>query len=345
VQVEKQVLIPQLEIRVDYARAALYGVQPATIVDQLSRLSNGRVVARVVDGYRRFDVVVRLPENIRTTQGLSDLLIETPTGWIPARQVADIKETAGPNQILRENGRRRLVVLANSDGQTDMARLVEKIRATLAETKMPEGTFISLEGTFQAQEQAARTIGLLSIVSLLLVFALLYSRYKSSVLALIIIGSVPLALIGSVAALWLVNQPLSVASMIGFITLTGIAARNGILKISHIINLHIQDGMPWGRELITRGCLERMTPVLMTALSAGVALVPLLIDATSPGKEILHPVAVTIFGGLVSATLLDAFVTPILMVAFGRKAVEKLKVAVKLEAGAPGPAASPTTSY
>ncbi len=345
VQVEKQVLIPQLEIRVDYARAALYGVQPATIVDQLSRLSNGRVVARVVDGYRRFDVVMRLPENIRTTQGLSDLLIETPTGWIPARQVADIKETAGPNQILRENGRRRLVVLANSDGQTDMARLVEQIRATLAETKMPEDTFVSLEGTFQAQEQAARTIGLLSIVSLLLVFALLYSRYKSSVLALIIIGSVPLALIGSVAALWLVNQPLSVASMIGFITLTGIAARNGILKISHIINLHIQEGVPWGRELITRGCLERMTPVLMTALSAGVALVPLLIDAASPGKEILHPVAVTIFGGLVSATLLDAFVTPLLMLAFGRKAVEGLRVAAKLETGAPALPASPTTSY
>ena len=335
VQVEKQVLIPQLEIRVDYARAALYGVQPAIVVDQLSRLSSGRVVSRVVDGYRRFDVVMRLPENMRTTQGLSDLLIETPSGWIPARQVADIKETVGPNQILRENGRRRLVVLANSDGKTDMARLVEQIRALLAETKMPEGTFASLEGTFQAQEQAARTIGLLSLVSLLLIFAILYSRYKSGVLALIIIGSVPLALIGSVAALWSVDQPLSVASMIGFITLTGIAARNGILKISHIINLHLHESMPWDRELITRGCLERMTPVLMTALSAGVALVPLMIDPASPGKEILHPVAVTIFGGLISATLLDAFVTPLLVLAFGRKAVERLRVTARTETGAP----------
>ncbi len=343
VQVEKQVRIPQLEIRVDYARAALYGVQPATVVDQLSRLSNGRVVSRVVDGYRRFDVVMRLPESLRTTQGLGDLLIETPSGWIPARQIAEIKETSGPNQILRENGRRRLVVLANSDGRTDMAGLVAQIRALLAQTKMPEGTFVNLEGTFQAQEQAARTIGLLSMVSLLLIFEILYSRYRSTILSLIIIGSVPLALIGSVAALWLTGQPLSVASMIGFITLTGIAARNGILKISHIINLSLHENMPWGRELVTRGCLERMTPVLMTALAAGVALVPLLVDAASPGKEILHPVAVTIFGGLISATLLDAFVTPLLVLGFSRNAVERLRALAETESkSADAPASTPS---
>ena len=126
-QVEKQVLIPQLEIRVDYSRAALYGVQPATVIEQLSRLSNGRVVSRVVDGYRRFDVTMRLPDSLRTTQRLGDLLIETPAGWIPARQLADIKETEGPNQILRENGRRRVVVLANTTGAADMAKIVELI--------------------------------------------------------------------------------------------------------------------------------------------------------------------------------------------------------------------------
>ncbi|MDQ8729596.1 efflux RND transporter permease subunit [Bradyrhizobium sp. LHD-71] len=340
-QVEKQVRIPQLEIRIDYGRAALYGIQPAAVVDQLSRLSNGRAISRVVDGYRRFDVVLRLPDNLRTAQGLGDLLIETPSGWIPARQVATIRETDGPNQILRENGRRRIVVLANSDGRTDMAAIIQKIREVVRDTQVPEGMSISVEGTFQAQEQAARTIGLLSIVSLLLIFAILYSRYRSAVLALIIIGSVPLALIGSVAALWISGQPLSVASMIGFITLTGIAARNGILKISHTINLALHEGLPWGRDLVTRGCLERMTPVLMTALSAGVALVPLLIDAANPGKEILHPVAVTIFGGLISATLLDAFVTPLLLLAFGRNAVERLRQAD----GETTPTAAPTPSY
>jgi HME family heavy-metal exporter len=327
-QIEKQVRIPQLEIRVNYGRAALYGVQPAAVVEQLSRLSNGRVISRVVDGYRRFDVVMRLSDPMRTTAALGDILIETPSGWIPARQIADIRETDGPNQILRENGKRRLVVLANTDGSVSMGTIIETIRREMRETKMPEGVFAVLEGTFQAQEEAARTIGLLSLVSLALIFAILYSRYRSAALALIVMGSVPLALIGSVIALWLAGQPLSVASMIGFITLTGIAARNGILKISHMINLAIE-GMPFGRELAIRGSLERMTPVLMTALSAGVALMPLLIDAATPGKEILHPVAVTIFGGLISATLLDAFLTPILFLRFGAKPVARLMQAAE----------------
>jgi HME family heavy-metal exporter len=324
-QVEKQVRIPQLEVRVDYQRAALYGVRPGAVIEELSRLSNGRVVSRIVDGSQRFDVVMRLPESLRSIQRLGDVLIETPSGWVPASHIADIRETDGPNQILRENGRRRVVVLANTDGRADMAQIVAGIRAELAKTPLPEGFFTSLEGTFQAQEEASRTIGLLSLLSLSLVFAILYSRYRSAVLALIIMGSVPLALIGSVAALWLAGQPLSVASMIGFITLTGIAARNGILKISHYINLALHEGLPFGRELVVRGSLERLTPVLMTALSAGVALVPLLIDAATPGKEILHPVAVTIFGGLISATLLDSFLTPVLFLKFGRDALERLR--------------------
>jgi HME family heavy-metal exporter len=343
-QVEKQVRVPQLEIRVDYGRAALYGVPPAAVIDQLSRLSNGRIVSRVVDGYRRFDVTMRLPDRLRTTQRLGDLLIDTPRGWIPARQVADIKETEGPNQILRENGRRRIVVLANTDGTADMARIIQAIRGELRAVQLPEGFFTGLEGTFQAQEQASRTIGMLSLLSLAVIFAVLYGRYRSAALALIIMGSVPLALIGSVAALWLSGQPLSVASMIGFITLTGIAARNGILKISHYINLALHEGVPFGRDLVVRGTLERLTPVLMTALSAGFALLPLLIDAGTPGKEILHPVAVTIFGGLISATLLDTFLTPLLFMRFGRKAIERLRLRGGESATASGHA-TPAKSY
>jgi HME family heavy-metal exporter len=322
--VEKQVRIPQLEIRVDYDRAALYGIQPAAITEALERLSNGRVVSRLVDGARSYDVVMRLPDESRTTQALGDLLIETPSGWVPVRELAEITETDGPNQILRENGSRRIIVLANTDGQVDMAAVVAQIRAILSEADLPEGYTASLEGTFQAQEEASRTIALLSLISLGMVFAILYSRYKSAVCALIIMGSVPLALIGSVAALWIAEQPLSVASMIGFITLTGIAARNGILKISHYINLALHEGMPFGPDLIIRGSLERLTPVLMTALSAGVALIPLMIGADAPGKEILSPVAITIFGGLISSTLLDTFLTPVLFLRYGRKSVERL---------------------
>lgn len=323
-QVEKQVRIPHLEVIVDYRRAALYGVQPASVTEQLERLSNGTIVSRIVDGNKRFDVVLRLEDETRSTKGLADLLIETPVGWIPISQIAEVRETDGPNQILRENGKRRVVVLANTDGEADMATVIAEIRNVIAASTLPPGFFVNLEGTFQAQEESMRTIGLLSILSLSMVFAILYSRYRSVLFVSIIMASVPLALIGSVMALWIAGQPLSVASMIGFITLTGISTRNGILKISHYINLAIQEDMPFGRELVMRGSLERLTPVLMTALSAGVALVPLMIDATAPGKEILHPVAITIFGGLVTATILDTLLTPTLFLRYGRKPLERL---------------------
>jgi HME family heavy-metal exporter len=205
-----------------------------------------------------------------------------------------------------------------------MVKVVGAIRQELASTKLPEGFFTRLEGAFQAQEEATRMIGALALLSLGMIFAVLYSRYRSAALALIVMGNVPLALIGAVVALWVAGQPLSVASMVGFITLAGIAARNGILKISHYINLALHEGMPFGRDLIVRGSLDRLTPVLMTALSAGFALSPLLIDPTSPGKEILHPVAVTIFGGLISATLLDAILTPLLFERFGQRPLRRL---------------------
>jgi HME family heavy-metal exporter len=342
-QVEKQARVPQLEIVVDYTRAALYGLQPQAITEQLERLSNGRVVSRLFDGVRRFDVVLRLSDSQRTTTGLGDLLIETPYGWVPVRQIAEVREADGPNQILREDGKRRVVVLANAQGSADMATIIAQIRQELAAMKLPSGAFTSLAGTFQAQEEASRTIGMLSLLSLSIIFAILYSRYRSAALALIIMGSVPLALIGSVAALWLAGQPLSVASMIGFITLTGIASRNGILKISHYINLALHEGMSFGRELVVRGSLERMTPVLMTALSAGLALLPLMIDAGASGKEVLHPVAITIFGGLISATLLDAFLTPILFLRLGAKPLARLLESAR--APAVGETAQPSHSY
>jgi CzcA family heavy metal efflux pump len=342
-QVEKQVRIPQLEIIVDYTRAALYGLQPQAVTEQLERLSNGRVVSRLFDGTSRFDVVMRLNDSQRTTAALADLLLETPYGWVPVRQIAEVREGDGPNQILRENGKRRVVVLANAQGSADMARLVSEIRRELAGMKLPQGVFSAVEGTFQAQEEASRTISLLSLLSLATIFAILYSRYRSAALALIIMGSVPLALIGSVLALWLAGQPMSVASMIGFITLTGIASRNGILKISHYINLALHEDMPFGRDLVVRGSLERMTPVLMTALSAGFALLPLMIDASAPGKEVLHPVAITIFGGLVSATLLDAILTPILFLRFGEKPLARLIESARTEQ--PDGTSRPTHAY
>lgn len=324
-QTEKQVRIPELQVRVDYGKAKRYGLNPSTITEQLETLSNGRVVSEIIDQQKRFDVVLRLSDADRTTRALGEMLIESPAGRIPLKNVAEVIETDGPNQILRENSRRRIAVLANTDG-SDMARIVEAIRAEIATAPLPQGYFTRLEGQFQAQEEASRLIALLSAVSLALIFVVLYTRYRSTALALIIMGNVPLALIGSVAALWIAGQPFSVASAIGFITLTGIATRNGILKISHYINLVLFEGERFGREMIIRGTLERLTPVLMTALAAGIALLPLMIGADEPGKEILHPVAITIFGGLFTATLLDAFLTPVLFLLFGRKPLERLTV-------------------
>ena len=186
-----------------------------------------------------------------------------------------------------------------------------------------------MEGTFKAQEEAALVIGILSLVSLGLIFMVLYQRYQSPVLAAIILANIPLGLIGSVIALWLAGQPLSVASMIGFITLAGITARNGILKISHYINLALFEGEKFGRDLVVRGSLERLSPVLMTALAAGLALVPLLFGAGEPGREILHPVAVTIFGGLISATLIDTILTPLMFLRFGEVRFSALRRRVR----------------
>ncbi|MEO7031417.1 MAG: efflux RND transporter permease subunit, partial [Herbaspirillum sp.] len=330
-QIEKQVLIPQIKIRVDYEQVARYGVAPGTLLRSLQQMIEGERITQIVEGNRRFDLVVRLPESGRGLQELANLLIETPSGSVPLSKLATIEDSVGPNQVSRENSRRRIVISANTDG-SDMARVISDIRTEIAAEPLPQGYFTALEGQFQAQEQAASLIGLLALVSLSMIFLVLYSRYRSTALTLIIMGNIPLALVGSVIALWISGQPLSVAALVGFITLTGISTRNGILKISHYINLCAFEGEEFGKKMIVRGSLERLTPVLMTALVAAFALVPLLISADAPGKEVLHPVAVVIFGGLVSSTLLDTLLTPLMFWRWGHKPLERL-LAVKVPGG------------
>ncbi|MDS4015487.1 MAG: efflux RND transporter permease subunit, partial [Candidatus Accumulibacter sp.] len=322
-QIEKQVLIPQVKIRLDYEQAARYGVAPGNLLRGLQQMIEGEKITQIIEGNRRFDLLLRLPESARGPQALAELLIETPTGYVPLSKIASVEESDGPNQVSRENSRRRIVLSANTDGR-DMSKVIADIRAELAAKPMPEGYFTALEGQFQAQEQAAELITLLALVSLTMIFMVLYSRYRSIALTLIIMGNIPLALIGSVLALWISGQPLSVAALVGFITLTGIATRNGILKISHYINLCAFEGERFGEHLIVRGSLERLTPVLMTALVAAFALLPLLLSADAPGKEVLHPVAVVIFGGLVSSTLLDTLLTPVMFWLWGQEPLQRL---------------------
>jgi len=317
-QIEKQVLIPQIKIRLDYEQVARYGVAPGTLLRSLQQMIEGERITQLVEGNRRFDLVVRLPESGRGLQELSNLLIETPGGHVPLSKLATLEDSEGPNQVSHENGRRRIVISANTDG-TDLSKVIASIRAELGAKPMPEGYFTALEGQFLAQEQAAKLIGVLAMISLAMIFLVLYSRYRSVLLTAIIMGNIPLALVGSVIALWLSGQPLSVAALVGFITLTGIATRNGILKISHYINLCAFEGETFGQKMIVRGSLERLTPVLMTALVAAFALMPLLVSSDAPGKEVLHPVAVVIFGGLVSSTLLDSLLTPLMFWLWGEK--------------------------
>ena len=321
--VERQVLIPQIKIRVDYRKAAQHGLAPGAVLNALETLSEGERIAQIVDGARRFDLVIKLADASRSPQDLERLMLDSPAGPIPLASIASVEEGDGPNQIGRENGRRRIIVYANTDG-SDMSAIISEVRRAIAATKLPSSYFVSIEGQFQAQEQAMRLISGLSLASLAMIFLVLYSRYQSSVLALIIMGNIPFALIGSVTAMWLAGVSLSVASMVGFITLAGITTRNGILKVSHYINLCKFEGETFGIPMIVRGSLERLTPVLMTALVAAFALVPLLLAADAPGKEILHPVAVVIFGGLISSTLLDTLLTPLIFWLTGRKPLQAL---------------------
>jgi len=330
-EIEKQVLAPQIKVRIDHAAAARYGVPTPQVLATLQGLVEGEKVTQIVEGGRRFALVVKLPEEARSADGLRNILIETPSGRVPLSKLASIEDGDGPNQISRDDGKRRIVLSANAEGRP-LSDIVEDMRRVVADLKLPEGYFVTLGGQFQAQEEASRLVGLLSLVSLALMFVVLYSRYQSGRLSLLIMANIPLALVGAVIGLWVSGQPLSVAALVGFITLAGISVRNGILKVSHYINLMRFEGEEFDHRMILRGSIERLAPVLMTALVTAFALAPLLFEAEQPGTEVLHPVAVVIFSGLVSSTLLDTFLTPAMFWLFGRKDAERLMASKSAEA-------------
>lgn len=324
VNLEAQVPIPQIKIEVNRERAVAYGVQPGTLNEQVSTLLGGKTLTELREGQRTVDLVLRLPETWRdSTEKLGELLIETDRGErIPLRLVADIREGKGPNVINRENTQRRIVIGANT-GMRDLESLVAKWEDAVREkVKLPEGYFLRFEGEFQAQQAAAQKIAFYFSLVLCVVTLLLFSYFRSLSLALQVMLNIPLALMGGLVLTWLLVNNISIATIVGFIAVGGVAARNGIMMISHYLHLMSHEGEGFTKAMITRGTLERLVPVLMTALSAGIALIPLLLAAHEPGKEILYPVAVVIVGGLVSSTLLDLMVTPAVFYLFGRKAAE-----------------------
>ncbi|MBI3427937.1 MAG: efflux RND transporter permease subunit, partial [Acidobacteria bacterium] len=257
-------------------------------------------------------------------KAMSEMLVDTEKGQkVPLALLADVRDSKGPNIINRENVQRRIVVQANVSGR-DLGAVVTEIQKKITEkVHLPAGFFISYEGQFQSQQEATRLIGILSIVTLATMFLVLFSHFRSTMIVAQILLNIPLAFIGGLALTYFMVGKVSIATLVGLITLAGIASRNTIMMISHYIHLMEHEGEKFDEKMIVRGSLERLVPVTMTAAVAGLALVPLVLAAGQPGKEILYPVAVVILGGLISSTLLDMAVTPAVFFKFGRRAAEK----------------------
>ena len=328
-QIEKQVLIPQVRIRVKREEAARVGFQPAELVQTLETALKGKIVSQVLDGLKSFDLVLLFEESVRNDiRRLNDVRLISPTGAVVLlSDVAGITETPGPNQISRENVQRRIVVSANVQGR-DLGSTVAEIQQSLAmdlpPERIPVGYALTIGGQFESQQSATRLILILGGLSLVAMFALLYSHFRSSQMVIQVMLNIPFAFIGSAMSLWLAGEAFSVASLVGFISLCGIASRNGILMLSHYLHLMQHEGMTFGRDMVVRGSQERVAPVLMTALTTGLGLIPLVLAAGQPGKEILYPVALVVLGGLLTSTFLDFCITPTVFLHFGRKSSERL---------------------
>jgi CzcA family heavy metal efflux pump len=324
--IEPQVIIPQLRIEMDRAQLKQLGLQVNDVNQYVQTAMNGKVASEVLDGMRTFDLTVRMQENYREDiNALRRLPIQLPEGGtVPLGNVARIYESGGPNTVNRENVRRRVVIQCNvaDRGVVDVVQDIKKIIAPIIAT-LPAGYYPTYEGQFQSQQSASRVIGILFAVSLVGVFLVLYTLFRTVNLALQVMAALPMAFIGSVAALVLTGQTVTIASMVGFISLAGIASRNGVLLLQHYIHLVEFEGESFTKEMIVRAGLERLAPVLMTALTAGIALIPLVLAAGEPGKEILYPVATVILGGVVSSTMLDFFVHPALFWLFGIRSAER----------------------
>lgn len=325
VQIEKQVMVPQLLIKVNREALQRYGLQAGKVAEDLQIFYNGKVTGQILDGSKTFDILLRTTEEERTNiDAIRNTLIDAPNGTlIPLQQIATIENTASINTITHENTQRKITISCNVQ-KRDLGTTVQEIQNAIKEkVKLPQGYFIQYGGQFESQKSASKLILLLSIFSVIGIFLVLYSHFKSAQITLQIMLNIPLALIGSVIAVILTGGTFSVATMVGFITLTGIASRNGIMMISHYIHLMEHEGETFSKEMIIRGSLERLVPVLMTALVAALALIPLTLDAQASGKEILYPVATVILGGLISSTLLDMIVTPVVFYTFGEKAIKQ----------------------
>lgn len=324
--IEPQVNIPQLRIEMMRDQLTQYGLSATEVNNYVQTAMNGAVVSEVLEGMRTFDLLVRMQNESREDiEGLKRLAISLPEGGtIALGSIARIYEASGPNTVNRENVRKRIVVQCNvkDRGVVDVVNDIQRKLAATVRT-LPSGYALTYEGQFQSQRSASQAIAALFAVAMVGVFLVLYTLFRTVNLALQVMAALPMAFIGSVAALVFTGQTVTIAAMVGFISLAGIASRNGVLLLQHYIHLVQYEGESFTKEMIVRAGLERLAPVLMTALTAGIALVPLVLAAGEPGKEILYPVATVILGGVISSTILDFFVHPALFWLLGRRAAEQ----------------------
>jgi HME family heavy-metal exporter len=328
--VEPQVEIAQMRIELNRDKLLQYGLTPVYVNEYVQTAMNGDVVSEVLLGQRTFDLMVRMDEKYREDlEALKRLSIDLPNGGTtPLASVANIYPYTGPNTINREKVRRRIVVQCNvgERGLVDVVEEIQRKQKPIIES-LPPGYFVEYGGQFESQQSASRVIGILFSVSMLGVFLVLFTLFRSANFALQVMAALPMAFIGSVAMLVFTGQTLTIAAMVGFISLGGIASRNGILLLNHYLHLVHYEGETWSKEMIIRAGKERLAPVLMTALTSGIGLVPLALSAGEPGKEILYPVATVIIGGLLSSTILEFFVRPALFWRFGRAAGDRVVTA------------------
>jgi len=311
-QLEQQMDVPQLRIRADRTALAQYGMSVGHLAEAIDVAFNGEVVSQVLEEGKTFDLVVRFPETLRTgADAISNVMFDTPTGQrVPLSQLARVTVDRGPNAVSRENVQRKIVVQANVAGR-DLGSVVSDIRKAVGEkVALPAGYHVEYGGQFEAQEESTRTLSALSLLSLAAIFLILFAEFKSTRTAVLVMANLPLALIGGVAAVLLTGRVVSIASLVGFVTLFGIATRNGILLVSHYRQL-LAEGVSF-REAVVRGSLERLSPIMMTALTAGLALIPLAVGGGKPGNELQTPMAIVILGGLLSSVVLNMVVLPAL---------------------------------
>jgi CzcA family heavy metal efflux pump len=315
--IEQQADIAQIRIRPKRSEIARYGLSIIQVAEAAEVAMHGQVVTRTFEGDRGFDVLVTLNDSARKDlERLQSTLIDTPTGAkVPLAVLADFTSAKGPNSISREKVQRKMVVQANVAGR-DLRSVYEDARGRITKNlKLPPGYYIEYGGQFQSEAEASRMISILSMLSMLAIFLLLYMEFGSLKTAGLVMVNLPLALIGGIIVILLTDRVISIASIVGFITLFGIATRNGILLVSHYQHLLREEGKTL-KEAVFQGSMERLRPVIMTALAAGLALVPFALSADKPGNEILAPLAAVILGGLLSSTALNMIVIPSLYVKF-----------------------------